>query len=321
MERELYDIIVLGSGPAGYTAAIYAVRANLRTLLVAGLEAGGQLMLTSMVENYPGFPEGVLGPELMERMREQAERQGVQIVFDNATAVDFKAYPFKVQVGESSFAAKAVIVATGASPQMLGLESERKLMGAGVSTCAVCDGPLFKDSDRVVVVGGGDTAMEYAIFMSNLSKEVIIVHRRDRLRASPVMQQRALSKPNVKVLWDSVVTDILGDKKVEAVKVKNLQSGEERVIACRAVFIAIGHRPNTEIFRGQLELDEKGYVKVYDGQRTSVEGVFAAGDVHDHKYRQAVTAAGFGCIAALEAIAFVESGRPEQLMAQVVRSA
>jgi thioredoxin reductase (NADPH) len=321
MAGELYDVIVIGSGPAGYTASIYAVRANLKTLLIAGLEAGGQLMLTSMVENYPGFPEGILGPELMERMREQAERQGVEIIYENATAVNFREYPLRVYVGEREFSAKAVIVATGASPQMLGLESEKRLMGLGVSTCAVCDGPLFKDADRVIVVGGGDTAMEYAIFMSNLVREVLIVHRRDKFRASPVMQQRALSKANVKVLWNSVVTEILGQRRVEGVRVKNLADGSELEIPCRAIFIAIGHRPNTEIFRGQLELDERGYIRLRDGMRTSVEGVYAAGDVHDHRYRQAVTAAGFGCMAALEAISFVESGRPEQLMAQLLRRA
>ncbi|MDW7977652.1 MAG: thioredoxin-disulfide reductase [Candidatus Caldarchaeum sp.] len=309
-----YDIIVVGGGPAGYTAAIYACRANLRTLQVAGIEAGGQLMLTREVENYPGFSRGVLGPDLMENMRQQAENQGVKIIYDNATSVNFRSYPLEVYVNEERHRAKAVIVATGASPKWLGLPDERRLLGRGVSSCATCDGPLFRGTDSTVVVGGGDTAMEYTLFLSNLVSKVYVVHRRDSLRASKVLAERAMKNPKVEFVWNSVVEGILGERKVEAVKVRNVKTDEVREIACQSVFVAIGHKPNTEIFQGQLELDEEGYVKVYDGMRTSVPGVFAAGDVHDRRYRQAVTAAGYGCMAAMEAIWFIERGEPEKLL-------
>jgi thioredoxin reductase (NADPH) len=315
-----YDVIVIGGGPAGYTAAIYACRANLKTLVITGVEAGGQLMLTREVENYPGFAKGVLGPDLMENMRQQAENQGAELLYDNATAVNFRKYPLEVYVNENRYTAKAVIVATGASPKWLGLESERRLLARGVSSCATCDGPLFKGTDTAVVVGGGDTAMEYALFLSNLVSKVLVIHRRDKLRASKVLAERALSNPKIEFIWDSVVTDIVGEKKVEAVKVRNIKTGEERLIPTQSVFIAIGHKPNTEIFFGQLELDEEGYVKVYDGVKTGVEGVFAAGDVHDKKYRQAITAAAFGCMAAMEAIWFIERGGPERLLAEAAQT-
>ncbi|MDJ0270923.1 MAG: thioredoxin-disulfide reductase [Aigarchaeota archaeon] len=308
-----YDVIIIGSGPAGYTAAIYTCRANLKTLIIAGIESGGQLMLTREVENYPGFPEGVLGPDLMERMRQQAENMGAEIIYEDATAVDFKGYPLKVFVEDREYVAKAVIIATGASPKWLGLESEKRLLGRGVSSCATCDGPLFKGANNVVVVGGGDAAMEYALYLANLVNKVTVVHRRDKLRASKVMQERAFSNPKIEFIWNSVVSDILGENRVEGVKVENVQSGEENVIKCEAVFIAIGHKPNTDIFRGQIELDEIGYVKLHNGMETSVRGVFAAGDVHDYKYRQAITAAGYGCMAAMEAIRFIEEGIPEKL--------
>ncbi|MEM0443112.1 MAG: thioredoxin-disulfide reductase [Candidatus Caldarchaeum sp.] len=309
-----YDVIVIGGGPAGYTAAIYTSRAGLMTLQIAGLEAGGQLMLTREVENYPGFSRGVMGPELMENMRQQAENQGVEIVYDNATAVNFKTYPLEVYVNEDKYKAKAVVVATGASPKWLGLEDERRLLGRGVSSCATCDGPLFKGTASSVVVGGGDTAMEYALFLSNLVSKVYVVHRRDSLRASKVMAERALKNPKIEFVWNSVVEGIKGDRRVEAVKVRNIRTGEVLEIGCQSVFVAIGHKPNTEIFHGQLELDEEGYVRVYDGMRTSVPGVFAAGDVHDKRYRQAVTAAGFGCMAAMEVVWFIETGEPEKLL-------
>ncbi len=308
-----YDVIIIGSGPAGYTAAIYTCRANLKTLIIAGIESGGQLMLTREVENYPGFPEGVLGPDLMERMRQQAENMGAEIIYEDATAVDFKSYPLKVFVEDREYVAKAVIIATGASPKWLGLESEKRLLGRGVSSCATCDGPLFKGANNVVVVGGGDAAMEYALYLANLVNKVTVVHRRDKLRASKVMQERAFSNPKIEFIWNSVVSDILGENRVEGVKVKNIQNGEESVIKCEAIFIAIGHKPNTDIFKGQVELDEIGYVKLHNGMETSVRGVFAAGDVHDYKYRQAITAAGYGCMAAMEAIRFIEEGIPEKL--------
>ena len=308
-----YDVIIIGSGPAGYTAAIYTCRANLKTLIIAGIESGGQLMLTREVENYPGFPEGVLGPDLMERMRQQAENMGAEIIYEDATAVDFKSYPLKVFVEDREYVAKAVIIATGASPKWLGLESEKRLLGRGVSSCATCDGPLFKGANNVVVVGGGDAAMEYALYLANLVNKVTVVHRRDKLRASKVMQERAFSNPKIEFIWNSVVSDILGENRVEGVKVKNIQNGEESVIKCEAIFIAIGNKPNTDIFKGQVELDEIGYVKLHNGMETSVRGVFAAGDVHDYKYRQAITAAGYGCMAAMEAIRFIEEGIPEKL--------
>jgi thioredoxin reductase (NADPH) len=307
MSQNLYDVIVIGGGPAGYTASIYTCRAGLRTLLVAGIKAGGQLILTREVENYPGFANGVIGPDLMENMRQQAENQGAEIIYDDATAVNFKTYPLEVYVGDAKYTAKAVIVATGASPKWLGLDAETRLLGRGLSSCATCDGPLFRGSSSSVVVGGGDTAMEYALFLANLVSKVIVVHRRDALRASKALAERALKNPKIEFVWDSVLEDILGDNKVEGVRVKNLKTGEVRVIPCQSVFVAIGHKPNTEIFTGQLELDGEGYMKLYDGMRTSVRGVFAAGDVHDKRYRQAITAAGFGCMAAMEAIWFLQS--------------
>ncbi|HID04973.1 MAG TPA: thioredoxin-disulfide reductase [Candidatus Caldiarchaeum subterraneum] len=318
VDREVYDVIIIGSGPAGYTASIYACRANLKTLVIAGVESGGQLMLTREVENFPGFPEGVLGPDLMERMRQQAESQGAEIIYDDATAVDFKTYPYKVFTGDAEYLGRTVIIATGASPKWLGLESERRLLGRGVSSCATCDGPLFKGAENIVVVGGGDSAMEYALYLANLAEKVTVIHRRDKLRASKILQERAFANSKITFVWDSVVTDILGEKKVEAVKVKNVKTGGEQVIKCNAVFIAIGHKPNTEIFKGQVELDEMGYVRLYNGMQTNVPGVFAAGDVHDHRYRQAVTAAGYGCMAAMEAVKFIEEGYAEKLLSKPI---
>ena len=313
MMDELYDVVVIGGGPAGYTAAIYTCRANLKTLVIAGIEAGGQLMLTRDVENYPGFANGVIGPELMENMRQQAENQGAEIIYDNATGVDFSKHPFEVYVGEAVYRARVVIVATGASPKWLGVEGEKRLLARGVSSCATCDGPLFKGSSTSVVVGGGDTAIEYALYLSNLVEKVIVVHRRDTLRASKVLAERARNNPRIEFIWNSVVTEILGENKVEAVRVRNLRTGEEKIIKTESVFVAIGHKPNTEIFAGQLEMDEEGYIKLKDGMMTSVRGVFAAGDVHDKKYRQAITAAGFGCMAAMEAIRFIERGEMEKI--------
>jgi len=317
MSKPGYDIVIIGGGPAGYTAAIYASRANLKTLVIAGITSGGQLMLTREVENYPGFSNGILGPDLMENMRMQAERMGAEIIYEDATGVDFSKYPPRVYVEDREITAKAVIVATGASPRWLGLESEKRLLGRGVSSCATCDGPLFRNAPRAVVVGGGDTAMEYALFLANLVGRVVVVHRRDKLRASKVMAERALSNPRIEFLWNSVVVDILGDSRVEGVRVRDIVKNVEQTIDCQAVFVAIGHEPNTQIFRGQLAMDDAGYIIVDNRLRTSAAGVFAAGDVHDHRYRQAITAAGFGCMAAMEAIWFIESGEAESVAEKV----
>ncbi|HEY8393749.1 MAG TPA: thioredoxin-disulfide reductase [Thermaerobacter sp.] len=299
-----HRLVIIGSGPAGLTAAIYAARANLETVVVSGWEAGGQLMLTTEVENFPGFPDGILGPELMDRMRKQAERAGATFVDGDVTEVDFRRRPFRVQVGQRTLEADAVIIATGASARWLGVPGEKRLMGRGVSSCATCDGAFFRDQD-VVVVGGGDTAMEEALYLARICNSVTVIHRRDRLRASKIMQQRAFANEKISFIWDSVVEEILGEEKVEGVRIRNVKTGETRELACAAVFVAIGHKPNTEFLRGQLELDEKGYV-VADGPRTSVPGVFVAGDVRDYRYRQAITAAAEGCKAAMEAAWFLE---------------
>jgi thioredoxin reductase (NADPH) len=301
MGSEIEKVIIIGGACAGLTAAIYTSRAGLEPLLFTGRMFGGQLMMTTEVENFPGFPEGIQGPELMERMRRQAERFGTRIVYEEVTGVDFSSRPLRVFAGGKEFLAHSVIVATGAKPRTLGLDSEAKLLGKGVSYCAVCDGAFFKGT-QVVVVGGGDSAMEEALHLTQHASRVTVVHRRDKLRASKIMQERAFSNPKIDFVWDSVVEEILdvSKGKVTGVRVRNVKTGEEREISCEGVFIAIGHEPNTEIFRGQLELDERGYIKVRDFVKTSVEGVFAAGDVHDHRFRQAITASAFGCMAALE---------------------
>ncbi|WP_457599988.1 thioredoxin-disulfide reductase [Hydrogenivirga sp.] len=294
-------VIIIGGACAGLTAAIYTSRAKLEPLLFAGHMFGGQLMLTSEVENYPGFPEGVQGPELMEKFRQQAEKFGTRIVYENVIKVDFQNRPFRVWAGNEEYSAESVIVATGARPRMLGLESEALLMGKGVSYCAVCDGAFYKDKD-VVVVGGGDSAMEEALHLTQHVKSVTVIHRRDKLRASKIMQERAFENPKINFVWDSVVEDIydVNAGRVTGVLVKNVKTKELKEIKCDGVFIAIGHEPNTDVFVGQLALDSHGYIKVHDHVKTSVEGVFAAGDVHDRKFRQAITASAFGCMAALE---------------------
>jgi len=301
----LYDVIIIGSGPAGLTAATYTSRANLKILVVAGAMWGGQLMLTTEVENFPGFKEGILGPDLMDNMWKQAERFGAELVFDDATAVDFSSKPFKVTVGSKVYEGKSVIVATGASARWLGLESETRLRGRGVSVCATCDAAFFKDK-KAVVVGGGDSAIEEALALSKFVREVKVIHRRDKLRASKILQERAFKDPKVGFIWNSSVQEILGKDKVEGIKLKKVDSNEEFELTCDAVFIAIGHKPNTEIFKDQIELDEKGYIIAKDETKTSVEGVFVAGDVEDYRYRQAVTAAGTGCKAALDAQKYLE---------------
>jgi thioredoxin reductase (NADPH) len=305
-------VIIIGSGPAGYTAAIYAARANLAPLMLTGVQSGGQLMLTTLVENYPGFVEGLMGPDLMEMFKKQAERFGTEMIAEDVTAVDFSRRPFVVRAGDAAWEGHTVILATGATAKLLGLPAEAKLMGRGVSTCATCDGFFFKDQN-IMVVGGGDSAMEEALYLSRLGRKVEVVHRRDALRASKIMQERALKNPKIEFVWDSGVEDILDVDagKVTRVRLKNLKTGGRSEHQVDGLFIAIGHEPNTQIFRGQIELLPNGYIKVEPGTtKTSVPGVFAAGDVQDHVYRQAVTAAGTGCMAALEAERWLEATQP-----------
>jgi len=307
-----YDVIVIGSGPAGLTAAIYATRANLRTLVIAGQVAGGQLMITSDVENYPGFPNGILGPELMELWRKQAERFHAEFVDDNATKVDLKHNPLKAWVNDDLYETRTVVVATGADAKWLGLPSEERLKGKGVSACAVCDGFFFKGLD-VASVGGGDTAMEDSLYLAKLCKSVTLIHRRNAFRASKIMQDRVFKTTNIKVVWDHTVEEVRGDKKVDGVRIRNVKTGATEVLRVQGLFIAIGHTPATEMFRGQLDLDSNGYVLPQSTQEfrtaTNLPGVFVAGDVHDHRYRQAVTAAGYGCMAALDAERWLQKGQ------------
>jgi thioredoxin reductase (NADPH) len=301
-------VIIIGAGPAGYTAAIYAARANLAPLLFTGLQAGGQLTLTTSVENYPGFVDGVMGPDLMETMRKQAERFGTEIVGEDVTAVDFTRRPFRVNVAEVTHEAETVIMATGATAKLLGLPGERELMGHGISTCATCDGFFFRDQD-IMVVGGGDSALEEALYLARLGRRVDVVHRRDSLRASKIMQERAQANPKISFIWDTVVEWIADPTigKVTAVGLRNLKTAEVSERKVDGLFVAIGHTPNTSLLQGQVDLLPNGYVKVEPGTtRTSVPGVFAAGDVADFTWRQAITAAGTGCMAALEAERYLE---------------
>lgn len=295
------DIVILGGGPAGLTAAVYAARANLAPLVLEGGEAGGQLMLTTLVENYPGFEDAIMGPALIQAMRKQAERVGAEFITEDATEVRLGEHPFAVttQSGQR-VEARALIVATGASARLLGLPGEARLMGRGVSTCATCDGFFFRKRD-VLVIGGGDSALEEALYLGNIARSVTVVHRRDALRASKIMQDRAFVHPGISFVWDTVLEDILGDGVVHGVRLRNLKTDERSERKTDGVFVAIGHTPNTAIFKGQLELDDAGYIRLRERSLTSVEGVFGAGDVHDHTYRQAVTAAAFGCIAAMDA--------------------
>ncbi len=309
---EISNVIIIGSGPAGFTAAVYAARANLKPLLFEGLvkggQPGGQLMLTTDVENYPGFPQGILGPELMELFRKQAARFGTTLIQQDVTSVDLSKRPFKVTSDGKDYFGNSVIISTGASANWLNIPSEKALQGYGVSACATCDGFFFKGKE-VLVVGGGDSAVEEATFLTKFATKVTIIHRRDALRASKIMQDRARSNPKIDFIWDSAIEEIKdpAQKKVTGVVLKNLRTGQKSEKKCDGVFMAIGHTPNSEVFKGQIELDAKGYIKVHDGSLTSVSGVFACGDVQDFKYRQAITAAGSGCMAALDAERFLEA--------------
>lgn len=308
-DQKIHDVAIIGSGPAGYTAALYASRANLDTLLFQGFESGGQLMITTDVENYPGFEDGIMGPELMEKFEAQAGRFGAEFRTNNVERVDVSnGHPFKLWAEEEDepVLAKSVIIATGAQARWLGLENEQRLMGHGVSGCATCDGFFFKNK-RVAVIGGGDTAMEEALFLAKYASNVTVIHRRDTLRASKIMADRAFKNPKIDFIWDTAVEDILGENHVEGIRVRNTRTGEVRELPMDGFFVAIGHKPATDIFQGQVEMDEGGYVIQKEQTMTSVPGVFAAGDVSDKRYRQAVTAAGDGCRAAIDAERWLES--------------
>ncbi len=294
-----HDVIIIGAGPAGYTAGIYCSRARHATVLISGLLPGGQLMNTTDVENYPGFDEGIMGPDLMQIMRKQTERMGTKIIDDVVTSVDFSQNPLKVSTASTNFEAKTVIVCTGATPRKIGIEGEQMFAGKGVSYCATCDGAFFRDQE-LAVVGGGDSCMEEAMFLTKFASKVHIIHRRDEFRASKIMQERVLNNEKITVHWNNTVLDIKGDQKVQQVILKNTKTGEETNIDLAGVFVAIGHEPNTSLFKNQLDLDENDYIILNKNTQTSVDGVFSAGDVHDHRYRQAVTAAGYGCMAAID---------------------
>lgn len=307
MENKTEKVIIIGSGPAGLTAAIYAARANLDPLMIEGEEVGGQLMTTTDVENFPGFPEGIMGPELMLITRKQASRFNTRFVSKNVSKVDFSSRPFKVWVGDTLYQSQSIIISTGASAKYLGLESEKRLLGHGVSACATCDGAFFRNQ-KVAVIGGGDTAMEEANFLTRFASKVYVIHRRSEFRASKIMADRVLNNPKIEVIWDSALTEVHGEQTVTGITLKNLKTNVETKMDMEGVFIAIGHKPNTDIFKGQLKMNEAGYI-ITEGKSTytSVEGVFAAGDVQDHVYRQAVTAAGTGCMAAIDSERWLES--------------
>ena len=298
-DKTKYDVIIIGAGPAGYTAGIYSARARHDTLILSGIIPGGQLVNTTDVENYPGFDDGILGPDLMIVMRKQTERMGAKIIDAEVTKVDFQSKPFKVSTASTEYQANAVIIGTGANPRKLGLEGEETFAGKGVSYCATCDGPFFRNLE-LVVAGGGDSAMEEATFLTKFASKIHLVHRRKELRASKVMQERAFDNPKIEFHFESVIEEIGGNEKVQKVVLKNTQSNEKSTLEVGGVFVAIGHEPNTKLFAGQVELDDQGYIVLKNRTETSVPGVFAAGDVHDHRYRQAVTAAGYGCMAAID---------------------
>ena len=304
MNEKEYDVIIVGSGPAGLTASIYSIRANLKTLVIAGTAPGGQLMITTDVEDFPGFPGGIQGPELMNKMRKQAELLGVEFIDENVSKVDFSKKPLKLFIEEKEFLSKSVVIATGANAKWLGIESERKLIGKGVSACATCDGFFFKGKD-VIIIGGGDTAMREALYLAKICKTVTVIHRRNKLKTQAILEDKAKKTENIKFVWDSVVEEFLGENKLEGVKLKNILTDKISELKCAGAFVAIGHKPSTDFLIGQVELDDRGHLIVKDQVKTNVEGVFGAGDVHDYRYMQAVTAAGAGCMAALEASEYI----------------
>lgn len=317
MSSSLRDVVIIGSGPAGLTAALYTARANLNPLVIEGLSAGGQLMLTTMVENWPGHRDGIMGPELINELRAQAQRFGAETTIGDVKAVDLSRRPFLLTTSEGEIAAKALIVATGASARLLGLESEARLMGHGVTTCATCDGYFYRGRP-VAVIGGGDSAVEEAVFLTKFASKVTVIHRRDKLRASKIMQDKAFANPKIEFLWNSVVDEVLdgGTREVTGLVVRDVSTGERHTLQVDGMFVAIGHTPNTNLFRGQLTMDENGYLVTHKGSRTNVPGVFAAGDVQDPVYRQAITAAGSGCMAAIDAERFLD-GVPDHAPAPV----
>lgn len=298
-KKTKYDVIIIGAGPAGYTAGIYCSRARHDTLILSGILPGGQLVNTTEVENYPGFENGIMGPDLMITMRKQTERMGTTIIDDEVIDVDFRHKPFKILTSSEEYECRAVIIATGATPRKLGLSGEQTFGGKGVSYCATCDGPFFRNQE-IIVVGGGDSAIEEATFLTKFASKVHLVHRKDQLRASKVMQERAISNQKIQFHWNSQVTDITGDQKVQTAILSDVKSGQKTTLPVGGIFVAIGHEPNTKIFVNSIELDDQGYIKLRDHTKTNIPGVFAAGDVHDHRYRQAITAAGFGCMAAID---------------------
>lgn len=304
MEDQIWDVAVIGSGPSGLTAAIYTTRGSLSTIILGGSSWGGQLMLTTEVDNFPGFPEGVMGPDLMQKMKDQALRFGAEFVSSNVTKVDFSSSPFKIYYDEKSVLAKSVIIATGAETRWLNVPGEKTLIGRGVSSCAPCDAPFFKEK-KVLVVGGGDSAMEEAIVLTKFASEVVILHRRNEFKASKAMQEKVFSNPKIKVVWNAEVVEVLGNEKLTGVKIKNNQTNSIEEMTADGLFVAIGHDPSTNIFKNQIDLDEKGYVLASSGPKTNVQGVFVSGDVHDHTYKQAITAAGFGCMAGMEAVNYI----------------
>jgi len=310
-KKTKYDVIVIGAGPSGYTAGIYCSRAGYDTLILSGVLPGGQLVNTTEVENFPGFENGIMGPDLMIDMRKQSQRMGTTIVDDEVVDVDFRRKPLKVLTASEEYEGRAIIIATGANPRKIGLEGEETFGGKGVSYCATCDGPFFRNQD-IVVVGGGDSAIEEATFLTKFATKVHLVHRRDELRASKVMQERALNNNKIEFHWDSAVVDIKGEQKVTQAVLKNLKTNEEKSLDIGGLFVAIGHEPNTKIFKNQIDLDDEGYIVLKNKTHTNVEGVFAAGDVHDRNYRQAITAAAYGCMAAIDVDKYIEESSESQ---------
>lgn len=304
MQEKIWDVAVIGSGPAGLTAGIYTTRGATSTVIIAGEKWGGQLMLTSVVDNFPGFPEGIMGPSLMENMKAQAIRFGAKFIPENVVSVDFSSKPFILKTNDQEIKAKSVIIATGAETKWLGVKGEKELIGRGISSCAPCDAPFFKDK-HVLVVGGGDSAMEESLYLSKFARKITIIHRKEEFKASKVMQEKVFADSKIDIMWNSEVQEIIGSQKFEGVKVKNNKSGEELEIFADGLFVAIGHNPSSEVFKGLINLDEKGYIVPKENSKTNIEGIFVSGDVHDHHYQQAITASGFGCQAAMDCLNYL----------------